>query len=429
MRRSFVKLIVTAVLLCWGLGYSVLYVFAHNLSWDREDARRAGVYWLSDVFDGASSAERSALTARAEGQFPFRFQVVPVERAEARIGRRLAPGERALYEAGTREHWFYAAFADAGAALEIGPIDPAVPEGVFPIGVILAIVVTPLVAVFVAARIAVQLRKVEQATEELGAGVLSTRVDNQGGPSHELAASFNSMAERIEQLVRDRDELVQAVSHELGSPLSRLRFHLELLGNASDEAQRRSRIDAAERELDELDELIVELLRWVQSGEGGLDIGRFDAVKPLADLTELAQFHRRATEGVRVVTNLPAQAWIEADARQFQRVVENLLRNAVKYAASTVRLTLTSDGSERVAITVEDDGPGIPEADRARVLEPFTRLDADRARQTGGAGLGLAIVDRIVRQHHGELSIGDSELGGAAIATRWRAAGPGAGDD
>ena len=125
----------------------------------------------------------------------------------------------------------------------------------------------------------------ERANQALAVGNLSVRVDDDDGPSSELAASFNAMAERVEVLIKSRDELVQAVSHELGSPLARLRFHAELLENVS-ETKRNERIQAMTRELDALDELVAELLSCVQSDDLELDYQSFDPKQGLADLAE-----------------------------------------------------------------------------------------------------------------------------------------------
>ena len=291
------------------------------------------------------------------------------------------------------------------------------PAGITPIGVIVAIVVVPVIAALVALRVERQLTKVERASEALAVGELGARVDNPHGPSAELAASFNAMAERVERLIQSRDELVQAVSHELGSPLSRLRFHMELLENQSD-AQREERLKAMTRELDALDELVAELLAYVQSDELELDRHAFDPNRGLHDLAELARLEAPEDRAVEVDLALPNEANVFADPRLFQRAIENILRNAMKYARGNVLLELTQD-DEHVRLVVHDDGPGIPEELREKVMIPFFREEAARDRKTGGVGLGLAIVSRIMHRHGGRLAIDSSPLGGAMVATWW----------
>jgi len=309
---------------------------------------------------------------------------------------------------------------DERGAFALGPHSLAFPEGHMPIGIFLMLLGIPVVSLFMAERIARELVKIEHANEALARGELSARVQNDEGPSAELAASFNSMAERIERLVRGRDELVQAVSHELGSPLARLRFHVEFLNAEQDEEKRRVRLEQMTNELDELDELVSELLGYVQSDDLEVDASRFDAATPLEHLLELVELETGFDKELELSLDVPDEAWVLADQRLFQRAVENILRNAARHAAHRVSLRYDED-AEVVRIVVEDDGPGIDEELREKVLRPFVRLEADRARKTGGVGLGLAIVHRIMQRHGGRIVIGQSELGGASVTLEWPA--------
>ena len=261
------------------------------------------------------------------------------------------------------------------------------------------------------------LSLLERASDALARGNLTARVKGGSGGATELAERFNAMAERVEWLVKSRDELVQAVSHELGSPLSRLRFHLEFL-ETEPEPRRRERLHTMARELDTLDGLVAELLSYIQSDDLALDMRRFEPGPLIVDLAELATLE--AVEDRHMEIDLQLRGDVEgfADVRLFQRAIENLLRNAVQHAWSRVLLELAQD-EEGLHVTVHDDGPGIPEDLRDRVKLPFFRLESDRGRKTGGAGLGLAIVNGIVERHGGLLTIGASPLGGAAVRTSW----------
>ncbi len=119
-------------------------------------------------------------------------------------------------------------------------------------------------------------------------------------------------------------------------------------------------------------------------------------------------------------TVVPDDVRVFADQRLFMRAVENVLRNAVRYARQSVRIDVRAD-ADKVRVSVHDDGPGIPEDLRTKVVIPFYRPDKDRGRKTGGVGLGLAIANRILLRHGGELEIGDSPLGGAMVSTTWPA--------
>lgn len=417
MRRSFLRLVISSVLLTWVLGIVVFVLFVRSLGWTEDRARIDGVFLAHELLDRTPAAGRPERARALQPHFRFALRLISLEDASAQIGRPLRPEGRAALDIHSVEAWYFIAFSDGEGALAAGPFNPKVPIGFLPIGFLFAFVGIPAIAGLIALRVERELLKVERATEALAEGEFGARVDNQRGPSNELAASFNAMAERVERLIRSRDELVQAVSHEIGSPLSRLRFHLELLRRTTDQPSE-ERFDVMTRELDSLDELVAELLAYVQSDEVQIEPAEFNPRTGLTDLAELARLDLPQTRSVVVEVVVPEDVTVVADQRLFLRAVENVLRNAVRYASDRVRLELTkSDGEVRVS--VDDDGPGIPASMRREVLTPFFRLDGDRHRRSGGAGLGLAIVSRIVNRHAGRIEIGDSPLGGARVTTTW----------
>ena len=154
------------------------------------------------------------------------------------------------------------------------------------------------------------------------------------------------------------------------------------------------------------------------SDELELERHAFDPTQGLTDLAELARLEAHGDRAVDVELELANDVQLVADRRLFQRAVENVLRNAVQHARGKVLLELSLD-EHNVRVAVHDDGPGIPEELRDEVMIPFVRLDADRSRTTGGVGLGLAIVCRIMNRHNGRIEIGTSPLGGATVATLW----------
>lgn len=421
MRPSFVRLVVFSVIACWLAGFLVMVAYGRSLSWIDDRARDDGIFLFQELLDETPPEHRAERVEELAEHTNLTLALVSIDEVEERVGRRPDPGEaiplrisRLAYE-----EWYYMTFEDGSGALAVGPVAAAIPAGVLPVGALVAVLGLPLIAGLVALRVEWAFGKVEAATEAIAVGELGARVLDARGPSREIAERFNAMAERVEMLVRSRDELVQAVSHELGSPLSRLRFHMELLETEA-EAEREGRIAAMTRELDALDELVAELLGYVQSDNLQIDQIDFDPSRVLADLAELATLEAHDEGTVSVALDVPAGIQVHADQRYFQRAVENLLRNAMRYAQSQVRLEVsqTPDG---VRVAVHDDGPGIPEDLRKKVTQPFVRLDAHRNRKTGGVGLGLAIVRRIMHRHGGRLEIDDSPLGGAVVATVWPA--------
>jgi signal transduction histidine kinase len=410
-------LVVVSVLASWAVGFVVIFLYSRSRPWTDEQARSDGVFLVHELLDEERAPNRAGRLRELQEHFSVDFSLITLGELERRIGRRAAAGERIARRVSGREAWFYLVFEDGQGVLAAGPVDLVNPEGVVPVGMIFVIVGLPIIVGLLALRVEQRLKKVERASEALAVGEFSARVDGLQGQSDELAATFNQMAERIEHLMRSREELVQAVSHELGSPLTRLRFHLELLENQP-EGQREERIGAMSRELDALDELVAELLGYVQSDELELERHAFDPTRSLTDLAELARLKAPGDRTIDVDLELANDVQLVADRRLFQRAVENLLRNAVQHARGKVLLELTQDEHD-VRMAVHDDGPGIPEELRDEVMIPFVRLDADRSRKTGGVGLGLAIVCRIINRHKGRLEIGTSPLGGASVATLW----------
>ena len=409
------RLTAGSVLLCWVVSFVVLAAWSRSRSWTEKRARTDGVFLAYEILDGEERQDRAARLHELRQHYWVPLALVSNQEVERSVGKSVHPGEHIPHRESHREAWYFLVFADGSGALAAGPVNPVLPPGMIPIGVVLAILLLPLLAGLLAVAVDRSLRRVERASDALGRGDLTARVESGGGS--ELAERFNAMAEKVERLVKSRDELVQAVSHELGSPLARLRFHLEFL-ETEPEPTRDERFHAMARELDALDELVAELLSYIQSDDHALDLRAFEPGPLIVDLAELATLETVETCPVEVELELREDAGGVADVRLFQRAVENLLRNAVQHARTRVVLELAQDEAG-LHVTVHDDGPGIPDDLRDQVKLPFFRLEPDRGRQTGGAGLGLAIVNRIVERHGGQLAIGASPFGGAAVRTSW----------
>jgi signal transduction histidine kinase len=263
------------------------------------------------------------------------------------------------------------------------------------------------------------LARLSAAAERMGTGDLDVRVGLAGdGPAELLGRRFDEMAERIGALLRGRTELLLAVSHELRTPLQRLRLATELLGDdRGTAAERRALAERVERDLDELDALVDELLVY----------GRLQTTAPAREPVDLdaalaAAADRARDAGATDVRVEGGPPRCLGDGVELRRALGNLAENAARYGRGRVVLTARADGRD-LALLVDDDGPGVPPADRERVLEPFVRLDAARTTHRGGVGLGLAIAARVAAAHGGALVVEEAPgLGGA----RFRLALPGA---
>jgi signal transduction histidine kinase len=270
-----------------------------------------------------------------------------------------------------------------------------------------------------ARRLSRPLERLTEAARRLGGGDLAARVPERSGRRRwwrrrhgpageitELTRAFNEMAERVERLVRGQKELLANVSHELRSPLARLRMALALLPR---DGASESRLADAERDLSELDRLIDDVLATARLEATGLPtrLGEMDVRALLTGLAERSR-HDPAVAGksVRVIDG--PSLTVVADEALLRRAVWNLVDNAAKWSKSGGRIELTTaEGS----LTVRDHGPGVPEADRAFIFERFYRSES--ARSQPGSGLGLAIVRQIAESHGGRIEVDEAPGGGA----------------
>jgi signal transduction histidine kinase len=286
----------------------------------------------------------------------------------------------------------------------------------------LLLVLVVLLAVAVATRPFVHrlsrpLERLTEAARRLGGGDLAARAPT-GAPRArwwrrrhapvdeltELTRAFNDMAERVERLVRGQTELLANVSHELRSPLTRLRLALALLPR---EGATEARLLEAERDLAELERLIDDVLATARLEATGLPtrLAEVDVRALLAGLAARAQDDPVvAGRSVRVLDG-PALTLV-ADEALLRRALWNLVENAAKYGAPPITLAAAREG-ERVVLGVTDEGPGIPPAARERVLDPFQRLDAARTPgpAPGGVGLGLTFARRVAEVHGGAIAV------------------------
>jgi signal transduction histidine kinase len=224
----------------------------------------------------------------------------------------------------------------------------------------------------------------------------------------ELAASFNRTAARIEQLVGTQKSLLANVSHELRSPLARMRMAAELL---ADDGRPELRTRLA-RDIAELDALIDELLEASRLDAGAV-AEHSEAVEMLAlAAEEAAEFRADASGSV---------ATVNGDARLLRRLVRNLLENARRYGGGTpIEISVESD-NDTVTLRVCDRGPGVAEAERERIFEPFYRIHGT-AESGNGVGLGLALVRQIARRHGGDARYEAREGGGSVFVVTLRRA-------
>jgi len=267
-----------------------------------------------------------------------------------------------------------------------------------------------------------RLSSLEKAVLRIRGGDLNAKAPVEGSDAiGQLAGTLNGMTEHIKRLLSSQKELTRAVSHELRTPVARIRFGLEMLMDAENDEQRLRNVELIDQDIEQLDKLIDEILTYSKLEEGTpvLDFVMID----LDALMRRIEQESKALSGEKQVVYIAPElaeerCFAEGEERYIHRVIQNLVGNALRYAQGRVEISFTAMG-DVFRIDVSDDGPGIPDADRKRVFQPFTRLDDSRTRASGGYGLGLSIVNRIAYWHGGRVRVGESELGGAQFSFLW----------
>jgi signal transduction histidine kinase len=273
-----------------------------------------------------------------------------------------------------------------GLVLTLGLLAAAVAVGSYP----------------VVRRVTRRLERLQARVDALAEGELKTRVEVEGNDEiADLARGFNRAASRIEQLMNAQRSMLAGASHELRSPLARIRVAIELL-SGEDRPELRKRLA---QDIAELDDLIGELLL----------ASRLDALDGLERKEEVDLLALLAEEGIRNNAEVSGKpTCVRGDSRMLRRLMRNLLENASRYAAGSLIeasvVPLTPSGAR---LRVEDRGPGVPEPERERVFEPFYRSVGTQ--ESGGIGLGLALVRQIARHHGGEARCLPREGGGTCF--------------
>jgi signal transduction histidine kinase len=225
----------------------------------------------------------------------------------------------------------------------------------------------------------------------------------ENGPAEvrHAARAFNTMGERIQRLVAERMQALAAVSHDLRTPITRLRLRSELL----EDAATRDLIDA---DLSEMEGMIDSTLEFLRGGVTSEAIRPIDLVTVIETIVD-----QHADQGKQIVLSGVSHGRVLGRLLALKRAFWNVIGNAVKYADQA--WVKVEETPSNLSITVEDNGPGIPEAEMERMFQPFVRLDESRGRETGGSGLGLTIARAVVRSHGGEILLSNRPEGGLKV--------------
>jgi signal transduction histidine kinase len=446
MRSLYLRIYLTVVAVLLVFALVAGYVFQRNVESEREDIhaqwRERATGWgalIENSLPGGDAPVEEQRAALLEWSRRLRLPLALDDAA----GRRIATDERlARREAETgamprravrlqlsdgRALWLWRQGGpgrgagerradDGGASRERSREDgfaahgpPWLPGG---FGLVLTLVVLFLAIALgaypVVRRLTRRLEALKRGVEAFGAGRLSHRVD--AGGRDEVAAvasSFNHAAERIETLVASHRDLLANASHELRSPLARLKMALSLLETTPAEAtEQRAQLKAEiERNIRELDALVEEVLL----------ASRLDAQPELERPERVDLLALAAEEGSRFDAVVSGDdVSVQGSERLLRRALRNLLENARRYGGDQPPEVSVQAGADEVRVAVSDRGPGVPEAERERIFEPFYRLPG-HAEKAGGVGLGLSLVRQIAERHRGRVFVAPRPGGGSAF--------------
>jgi signal transduction histidine kinase len=285
------------------------------------------------------------------------------------------------------------------------------PGGIGPLGVVLrwsvSLLVSGLICYVLTRYLTAPILRLREASQHLAQGDLSTRaaagMEDRRDELGALVKDFNAMAARIEELVAGQRQLIYDISHELRSPLARLNVALDL---ARERKGNEPAFDHMQQDLERLNEMIGRLLTVAR-----LDSSAIPPAMSQVDLTELISQIARSADlelrksGAAVQLTLPEQLFIYGNAELLHSAIENVVRNAIRYTGmgNPVEVSVTTQKASSAHIVVRDHGPGVPESELANIFQPFYRIADDRNRESGGAGLGLAIAGRVIRIHGGTI--------------------------
>lgn len=293
-------------------------------------------------------------------------------------------------------------------------------------GLIIAVLSSGLVCYFLAWYMTKPVARLRAATQQLAAGDLTARAGDPNSKRRDeiagLVRDFDSMAARLETLVKAQSRLLNDISHELRSPLARLNVALGLARQRSG-PESAAMLERIELEAGRLNELIGRLLTLARLEDGEQSVASTPVLldEVVLNVTEDAEFEAQARH-CHVRSEIPAGIWgVRGDVSLLHSAIENVVRNAIRYTREgttvEIRLEKTKSAStgEEAVVRVTDCGSGVPEEALQKLFQPFYRLDDARGRQTGGVGLGLAITERAVRFHGGRVLAVNRAEGGLMV--------------
>lgn len=305
------------------------------------------------------------------------------------------------------------------AVFELRRIEPPFVRGPIVKRLILAIIISGLVCALLARYLTRPIVRLRAAAQKIAAGDLNARAGT-GSIQHDevgqLVQDFDYMADRLRALIGAQQRLISDVSHELRSPLTRLKLALDLARSDS-QHEPSPTLDRIEREAERLSSLVGMLLTLsrLESGESLPDSTMVHIPDLLAEIAADVEIEAQS-RGCSIQLDRIPECWIEGNPELLRSAFENVVRNAIRYTESGTAVRISAQCEHATArIFVQDHGPGVPESDLDKVFKPFYRVDTSRERRTGGVGLGLAIAERAIKLHNGKITARNMKEGGFQV--------------
>jgi two-component system OmpR family sensor kinase len=372
---------------------------------------------LRDVEESRLDTELAALARRTQTDLEL-FELHDIAGAQTLM--RLRAGEQTFMEGANGEAWLLHRLGDSEHVVAFKYATPAQQRSVLDWALSLAFYAAiAFVLMLWLWPLTRDLRELERATMTFGNRnwKFDTQINarSQVAP---LAQAFRRMATRIDGLIASHKDMSNALSHEIKTPLARMRFEIEMARAATDKSQLNEHLDHINTDVTELNAFVTATLDYaiLERAEVALNLAEHDFTLVLPAVVESVQ--RGTRPELAIACDMANGATlVRCDAHLIETVLRNLLYNAIRYAKQQIRVSFRVD-RDAYTLQVDDDGPGIPQADRDRVFESFVQLDGPVGAKSG-FGLGLAIVKRIVEWHGGTVSVTHSDLGGARFAVVW----------
>lgn len=435
MKHLFFRLYLLLILVFIGLGWSLDQLYDQFSADDQVptdlDQHRGTLFLLNRELTRLPAESHQDYVAALAPSFGYPVSLLSETELMARLQQAeqsltdeqrsflLKGGQVAVIDDQSGLNWFLQKQTNTANAIVFGPMRLTAEKNNTLLNAAFLIIMALIVFVWVWP-LSRGLMTLTKAAQRFGDGDFATRVSSHvAQPLQPVVKRFNAMAARIQRLIRSHKDLSHAVSHELRTPIARIRFAMEMTREVSDPSKRDYYFGVMNNNIEELDSLVDELLTYARFDreEPKLKIVPHNLVKLANNVVErftMIEPQLTFTVDSDHLTNLVA----DCDHDAICRVLDNLLRNAVRYAHSRIHICIRRLETQ-IEVSIEDDGPGIPKAYWDNLFDPFVRLDKSRDRNSGGIGLGLAIVRRYMEWHHGQVSIANAEPQGAKFVLCW----------